>query len=72
MPEDFKHFYKQLEGRIAQVDTIYANSNDANKLAFSRQKEGVCHAILVDKPQQGDSRMDELVYIIDSDENSEN
>lgn len=70
VPDTFSNFFTQLEGRVAQVDTIYAFSRNAKKLAYSTRNEGVCHAILIDKPLPGDELMDKLVYVVDSDDDS--
>jgi hypothetical protein len=67
LPEVYKDHAKLLEGRLAQVVTIFTLSKDSNKIAFSNKNEGVCHAILIDKQLSGDERLDELVTLVDSD-----
>ncbi|KAG7373118.1 hypothetical protein IV203_033842 [Nitzschia inconspicua] len=49
VPEKLSEYFHRLEGRIAQVYTIYHLSKDSNRMAFSNKNDGVCHAILVDK-----------------------
>ncbi|KAG7374829.1 hypothetical protein IV203_013924 [Nitzschia inconspicua] len=49
VPENLSEYFHRLEGRIAQVYTIYHHSKDSNRMAFSKKNDGVCHAILVEK-----------------------
>ena len=71
VPEEFIRHFAHLEGRIAQVTTIYEGSNDKNKIAFSNSKDGVCIASLVDNPMAGDELLNSLVFMVDSDEEDE-
>ena len=71
VPEEFNHLFAHLEGRIAQVTTIYAGSNDKNKNTYSKSKDGVCIAQLVDNPMVGDELLNPLVFMVDSDEETE-
>jgi hypothetical protein len=71
VPEKFSEHFHLLEGRIAQVYTIFHLSKDANKMAFSNKNDGVCHAILVDKVMPGDELLDPIVETIDSASDSE-
>jgi len=67
LPEVYNEYKKNLEGRLAQVITNYSSSRDANKIAFSNARDGVCHAILVDKAVPGDEVLDSIVTLVDSD-----
>jgi hypothetical protein len=71
VPEAFQHLFAHLEGRVAQVCTIYAGSKDKNKMAYSNSKDGVCIALLVDSPMVGDELLNPLVVMVDSDEDTE-
>ena len=71
VPEAFQNLFAHLEGRVAQVTTIYAGSNDKNKIAYSNSKDGVCIATLVDNPMVGDELLNPLVFMVDSDEETE-
>ena len=71
VPEEFQHLFGHLEGRVAQVTTIYANSEDRNKNAYSTSKDGVCIASLVDNPVAGDELLNPIVFFVDSDEETE-
>ena len=71
VPEEFHHLFAHLEGRVAQVTTIYAGSKDKNKIAYSTSKDGVCIASLVDNPEAGDELLNPLVLMVDSDEEVE-
>ena len=68
VPENFKDYFVHLEGRIAQVTTIYAASRDKNKIAYLNSKDGACIASLVDNPMAGDELLNPLVFMVDSDE----
>ena len=71
VPEEFKNLFGHLEGRIAQVTTIYAGSKDKNKIAYSNSKDGICIVSLVDNPVAGDELLNPLVVMVDSDEEAE-
>ena len=71
VPEEFSNLFELLEGRVAQVTIIYAASRDKNKIAYSKSKEGVCIADLVDNPKAGDQLLRKLVFMPDSDEEVE-
>ena len=71
VPEEFTHLFAHLEGRIAQVTTIFAGSNDKKKNAYSKSKDGVCIAQLVDNPMAGDELLNPLVVMVDSDQEDE-
>lgn len=66
VPENLKQHFGSLDGRLAQVYTIYHLSKDANKFAFSIKRDGVCHGILVDKAVANDVLLDGLVEVVDS------
>ena len=71
VPEEFTHLFAHLEGRIAQVTTIFAGSNDKKKNTYSKSKDGVCIAQLVDNPMAGDELLNPLVVMVDSDQEDE-
>jgi hypothetical protein len=66
--DEFKDFFNQLEGRIAQVVEIYSRSASPKKMRYSTLHDGVCHAILVDRAIDGDIGMNQCLTIIDSDD----
>ncbi|KAG7342829.1 hypothetical protein IV203_020773 [Nitzschia inconspicua] len=43
VPEKLSEYFHRLEGRIAQVSTIYHHSKDSNKMAFSNKNDGGNH-----------------------------
>ncbi|KAG7363770.1 hypothetical protein IV203_031547 [Nitzschia inconspicua] len=71
VPENLSEYFHRLEGRIAQVYTIYHLSKDSNRMAFSKKNDGVCHAILVDKAIACDELLDDLVESIASTSDGE-
>ena len=67
--EEFKTFFPRLEGRIAQVVTIFPNVGKRRKAVFSKKKKGVCHVMLIDKLIEGDMAMLDLLDLVsDSDD----
>ena len=63
---EFSSFYHRLEGRLAQVVTIFPLSNSRRKKAFSIKNDGVCHVLLVDRLMDGDLKMMEIIDTVDS------
>jgi hypothetical protein len=60
-----------VNGKLARVYFINALSKECNKSTYSNKHDGVCHAFLVDKCISGETILDQLVVIIDSNVESE-
>jgi len=63
---DFKPFFKRLEGRIAQVVDIFPCSEERKKRHYSSQRNGVCHVMLVDRLLDGDMAMMDVLDLVDA------
>lgn len=55
-----------LNGRLAQIEEVYVGSHSRHKKEYSDCHEGVCYAILVDAPRNGDRGVNEDLFIVDS------
>ena len=63
--DDFKPFFKRLEGRIAQVVDIFPCSEEPKKRHYSSKRNGVCHVMLVDRLLDGDMAMMDVLDLVD-------
>ena len=64
--EEFKPFFKRLEGRIAQVVEIFPCSDEPKKLEYSRKRHGVCHVMLIDRLVDGDMAMMDCLDLVEA------
>ena len=65
LPDKYLIHKKILNGRLAQVEEIYVGSKSQSKKRYSDAHEGVCYAILVDAPRNGDKGVNELLFIVE-------
>ena len=63
--DEFKPFFKRLEGRIAQVVDIFPCSDERKKQEYSKKRNGVCHVMLVDRLVEGDMAMMDVLDLVD-------
>ena len=66
LPDKYLLHKNVLHGRLAQIEEIYTNSKKRHKKQYSECHEGVCYAILVDAPRNGDRGVNEHLFIVDS------
>lgn len=71
LPDKYLIHKNILNGRLAQVDEIYVGSHCRSKKRYSDGHEGVCYAILVDAPRNGDRGINDQLFIIDSSSDEE-
>ena len=62
--------HKRLEGRLAQVIEIFAESSNKVKKDYNEAHNGVCLCSIVDRYNPGDDVINEFLDIVDSDEES--
>jgi hypothetical protein len=63
--DEFKTFFKRLEGRLAQVVDIFPCSNEPKKLEYSSKRYGVCHVMLIDRFVEGDMAMMDYLDLVE-------
>jgi hypothetical protein len=71
LPDKYLIYKNILNGRLAQIDEIYVGSQSRSKKRYSDSHEGVCYAILVDAPRNGERGLNENLFIIESSSDEE-
>lgn len=66
LPDKYLLHKDILNGRLAQIDEIYVGSKSRSKKRYSDRHEGVCYAVLVDAPRNGDQGINGHLFIVDS------
>lgn len=57
LPVDYAKERETLENRVVQVVDIYDDSPTFRKCAFAEHQEGLCHAVLIDRPSLKDDQL---------------
>lgn len=71
LPDKYLIHRDKLNGRLAQIDEIYVGSKSQSKKRYSDCHEGVCYAILVDAPRNGDKGVNQQLVTVDSSSSDE-